>query len=285
MSKQKIIFTDSGLGGISVMADFVRLTHKLDIDILFFNAQYKRGQGYRTMEKQQQVNVFDNALKSMQENYHADYIAIACNTLSVVYQNSKYKENSSAVILDIVATGQKLINESAYDTIVEISMPTTVNSGIYQKPHKNVISIASNTELPDAIESNDQKTIKTILKQAFREVKSELIKQNMQNNKLSLFLGCTHFPFIKNDFFEMADEFGINFSELLNPNTEFANLIFDTIRNKSKQADKNNDNLIKVISRVQLKERELESVSAMIDKHSHKTAEALRNYHHIPDLF
>jgi serine phosphatase RsbU (regulator of sigma subunit) len=45
------------------------------------------------------------------------------------------------------------------------------------------------------------------------------------------------------------------------------------------------DNLIKVISRVQLKERELKSVSAMIDRHSHKTAEALRNYQYIPDLF
>jgi glutamate racemase len=285
MNKLKIIFTDSGLGGINIMADFVRLTHNLDLDILFFNAQYKREQGYKTMEKEQQVKIFDKALKSMQENYNADYIAIACNTLSVIYQNSKYKENSSAAILDIVATGQKLINESAYDTIIEISMPTTVNSGVYQKTHKNVISVAANSELPDAIENNDQKIIKAILKQAFHEVKNELIKQNLQNNKLSLFLGCTHFPFIKNEFFETADEFGINFSELLNPNTEFANLIFDTIRNKSRQTNKNNDNLVKVISRVQLKEREIESISAMIDKYSHKTAEALRNYHYIPDLF
>ncbi|MCF6240274.1 MAG: hypothetical protein L3J74_02885, partial [Bacteroidales bacterium] len=173
MNKQRIIFTDSGLGGLSIMADFVRLIHNYNLDILFFNAQYKRGQGYRTMNKNMQVEIFDRALKSMQENFAADYIAIACNTLSVVYQDSKYKEKSSAEIFDIVATGQKLIEESAYDTIVEIAMPTTIKSGIYNNKHKNIISIASNPELPDAIESNKREIIKKILKKAFLEIKTE----------------------------------------------------------------------------------------------------------------
>lgn len=285
MNKQKIIFTDSGLGGLSIMADFIRLSHNFDIDILFFNAQYKRGQGYRTMDKNVQIEIFDTALESMQENFDADYIAIACNTLSVVFQNSKYKEKSKAEIFDIVATGQKLINDSAYDTVVVIAMPTTINSRIYQTKYKNVISIASNPELPDAIESNNKELIKNILKEVFLKLKNELIKQNLLNNKLSLFLGCTHFPLIKEDFFTIAEKFEINFNELLNPNTEFANLIFDNIRKRIDLTVKSPNNSIKVISRVKLKDSELAGISNIINKHSHDTARALLNYEYIPDLF
>ncbi len=285
MNKQKIIFTDSGLGGLSIMADFVRLSHNFGLDILFFNAQYKRGQGYRTMDKNMQVKIFDRALKSMQENFDADYIAIACNTLSVVFQDSKYKEKSSADIYDIVATGQKLINESTYDTVVEISMPTTINSKIYQSKYKNVISIAANSELPDAIESNNKKLIKKILEEIFFELKNKLFEQNLLNNKLSLFLGCTHFPLIKNDFFTTAEKFGINFNQLLNPNTEFANLIFDIIRKTIDLPNSQQSNSIKVISRVKLKDSELAGISNIISKHSQITAQALLNYEYIPDLF
>ncbi|MCF6241907.1 MAG: hypothetical protein L3J74_11250, partial [Bacteroidales bacterium] len=106
------------------------------------------------------------------------------------------------------------------------------------------------------------------------------------NNKLSLFLGCTHFPLIKNDFFDIADEFGISFSQLLNPNTEFANLIFDHVR---KTVNKSNEsvvaNSIKLISRVQLKDSEIKGISSIIKKHSPETAKALLNYEYLPDLF
>jgi len=98
-------------------------------------------------------------------------------------------------------------------------------------------------------------------------------------------LGCTHFPLIKNDFFTTAEKFGINFNQLLNPNTEFASLIFDIIRKAIDIPSSSQANSIKVISRVKLKDSELAGISSIIDKYSHDTARALLNYEYVPDLF
>ncbi len=284
MDTPKIIFTDSGLGGISIMAEFIRLSQNLNFDAVFFNAQYSRELGYRNMPTKQQVEIFDKALTAMLEKFQADYIAIACNTLSVVFQHSKYKNCKKAKIYDIVETGQKLIKESIYDHVVAISMPTTVKSGVYNISEKSVLEIASGTELPDAIESMNKTIIRNTLEKIFSETKKILEEKDWLNNSLALFLGCTHFPLIKNDFFEIAAEFGIDFNEFLNPNAEFSNLIFDEIRHKVGTST-NLKTKFQVVSRTKLKDSEVNNVSGIIKKYSPETAEALRNYRYIPDLF
>jgi len=285
MDTTKIIFTDSGLGGISVMADFARLTRDLDIEIIFFNAQYARNKGYQKMNSKQQVEIFDKALAAMQEKFRANYIAIACNTLSVVFQNSKFKKNSQAKIYDIVETGRKLITKSAYDVIVELAMPTTVNSKVYHLSNKTTVGVGTDKQLADAIESMDKVRIKNILKNAYVEVNNKLSELDLNNKKLALFLGCTHFPLIKDDFLKIAEEQNIHFSELLNPNTEFAGLLFNEIRKKVNPKNNPTKNKIKVVSRIELKDSEVESISKLISVNSPETAQALINYEYIPDLF
>ena len=284
METPKIIFTDSGLGGISIMAEFIRLTQNLSLDVVFFNAQYSKELGYRNMTAKQQIEIFDKALAVMLDKFQADYIAIACNTLSVVFQHSKYRNSKKAKIYDIVETGQKLIRESVYDHIVAVSMPTTVKSGVYNIKEKNVLEIASGTELPDAIENMDEIRIKDILRKIFSETKKILTEKNWLNKNLALFLGCTHFPLIKNDFFEIACEFGIDFNEFLNPNAEFSNLIFDEIRTKVNPST-TSEIQVQVVSRKELKDSEINNVVDIIKKYSPETAEALKHYRVVPDLF
>ena len=157
MKKIKIIFTDSGLGGLTIMADFAKLIENtgLNIDLIYFNAQYSRNLGYKKMETQEQVDIFDRALESMQKLFKPDIIAIACNTLSVVYLKSESYKRSITLVLDIIETGKSLISTSNKNTIIEVAMPTTIDSRIYSDKSKEIIGVASDTSLPDAIENGN----------------------------------------------------------------------------------------------------------------------------------
>ena len=95
----RIVVTDSGLGGISVLGE---LESKLktarifnNVELIFFNALYSKDLGYNEIESnREKANIFNNALFSMQDNYHPDIILIACNTLSVIYPITQFSNES-----------------------------------------------------------------------------------------------------------------------------------------------------------------------------------------------
>ena len=289
MQKLKVIFTDSGLGGLSIMADFVKLAdlHGLNVDSIFFNAQLSRDWGYKKMDSKTQVQVFNKALQSMQDLYNPDIIAIACNTLSVVYLKSDFYKQAGSTILDIIETGKSLINQSDCRNILEVAMPTTVESGVYSDKSKEIIGIASDTSLPDAIENADYQKIDLILEEVFKQASLEMTKRNLQNSDAALFLGCTHFPVIKDKFIDFAENKGVNICSLLDPNEKFSQLVLEEamIKSETGTSEKKPQNNIKVVSRLEFKKSEISNFANLIKTRSAETAKALRNYEYNPDLF
>jgi len=289
MQKLKVIFTDSGLGGLSIMADFVKLAdlNGLNVDSIFFNAQHSRDWGYKKMDSKTQVQVFNKALQSMQDIYNPDIIAIACNTLSVVYLESDFYKQAGTTILDIIKTGKSLIKHSDCRNIIEVAMPTTVESGVYSDKSKEIIGIASDTTLPDAIENADYQKIDLILKDIFKQARFEMTKKNLQNSNAALFLGCTHFPVIKDKFIDFAENEGINICSLLNPNEKFSQQVLEEaiLRSKTGTSDYKPQNYVKVVSRLEFKDSEITNFSNLIKTRSAETADALKNYEYKPELF
>ena len=288
--KQTIVFTDSGLGGLSIMAEFVGLAKlkNINVDCVFFNAQHSRGNGYKKMDSKTQVEVFNRVLTTINKMYHPKIIAVACNTLSVVYLRSEFYKNTNVKILDIIHSGKSLIENSETESIIEISMPTTTESGVYDDKNKQIIAISSDTSLPDAIENGYDKEIKSILKKAFTEAQEKIKRNKLSAKEYGLFLGCTHFPIIKDRFCESAEKVGIKVNELLNPNENFNHLVFDElqkIQGTTKPNTDESDNIVKVISRTKLQENEVKNISKLIEIFSAETAEALRNYEFNPNLF
>jgi len=292
MKKLKVIFTDSGLGGFTIMADFAKLAKSqgLNVDLIYFNAQYNRSLGYKKMDSKKQIHIFNSALQSMQDRYNPDIIAIACNTLSVVYLKSDFYKKSNTTILDIIETGKSLVKHSDSSTVIEIAMPTTIDSKVYSDKSKRNIGIASDTSLPDAIENGETSKVKAILNEIFENAKLELINKKQMENEIDLFLGCTHFPIIKDKFLEAAKKEGIKIDTLLDPNAKFSQLILEktismlgaSLENTTYSKPKNT---IKVISRMEFKESEVKNISYIVEKQSYDAAEALRNYEYNPDLF
>jgi len=276
----KVVFTDSGLGGLTVMADFVSLAkkHMLSVDTTFFNAQYSRELGYKKMDSNTQIEVFNRVLESIQKKYQPDIIAIACNTSSVVYyQTNFYKNNTTTQVLDIIAVGKSLIQNAKTDTIIEVAMPTTIESKIYLHKSKNRIAVASNVLLPDAIENGYATTISKMLKEIFVKVKNEITEKGLTNIQNSLFLGCTHFPIIKDRFLSVAKQNNISIQDLIDPNTSFSQLVLaELIKNKmTKEAQTTS---VQVISKMPFQETEVNNISKLIKPHSKETAEGLRTY-------
>ncbi len=290
MSKLKVVFTDSGLGGFTIMTEFLKLVnlHKIPVDATFFNAQHSRV-GYKKMDSKTQVAIFNRVLISIEEKFKPDIIAIACNTLSVVYLKTDFYKKSSTKVLDIIKTGKSLIKQAKSNTIIELAMPTTIDSGIYIDKEKVRIPVSSDITLPDAIERGDQSKISQILEQIFKDVKAKMIYQDYNKQNVDLFLGCTHFPIIKDQFLTTADKSGIKIRNLLNPNIEFSQLVLEEVINKQdrpeeKDRDKS-QNKISVISRVKFKENEIKNISELIKIESLETAKALKNYTYDSALF
>jgi len=280
MNKPKVVFTDSGLGGLTIMADFVNLIkkHNISIDTTFFNAQFSRELGYKKMDTKMQIDVFNRVLESIQKKYQPDIIAIACNTLSVVYsQTDFYKNNKHTKVLDIIEVGKSLIQNSKTDTIIEVAMPTTIDSGIYKNKAKNRIAVASNVLLPDAIENGYDTTITKMLKEIFVKIKNEITEKGLTNSQYSLFLGCTHFPIIKKYFLSVAMQNNISILDVLDPNTAFSQLVLAELK-KNKTTNQLQTLSVQVISRMSFQEADVRNRAKLIELQSKETAEGLRVY-------
>ena len=113
-NSMSIVVTDSGLGGLSVMAELEKNLRENpiaeNIRLTFFNALADKNYGYNTMssEKEKAV-VFNSALEGMVTGYNPDIILIACNTLSVVYPKTTFAKETNINVLGIVEFGVDLV--------------------------------------------------------------------------------------------------------------------------------------------------------------------------------
>ena len=269
---------------MAVMAAFMQKIRSkgIGVDAIFFNAQYARDLGYKRLTQKGQIRIFDSVLQRIEALYKPDIIAIACNTLSVVYQKTDYKKNAKTIVLDIINTGKKLITESRVSHIIEIAMPTTVASGIYKNPMKKHIGIASDTQLPDAIENNYTEPIDRYLDRIFKKVPRTIINKKQP---VALFLGCTHFPLIADLFLTKAKRHGIQVQELLNPNTAFSLAVFNKVMEQGAQNLSNQPISVAVVSRMRFQDAEVNNMANLIETYDRESAQALRDYQWSETLF
>ena len=137
-----IVVTDSGLGGISVLAELERKTIELNpfdsARFIFFNAHAAEGFGYNSMKNTEtKVRVFNTALKSMIDKYNPDIVLIACNTLSVISHLTDTYRETNIPVLGIVEFGADLIYNNLMNDdksiVVIYGTPTTIESDFYRQ--------------------------------------------------------------------------------------------------------------------------------------------------------
>jgi glutamate racemase len=297
LNKKKItiVITDSGLGGMSVVAG---IEEKLkiyssfeEVELIFFNALPKKGIGYNTMKSaEKKASVFNEALEAMAAKYSPDLILIACNTLSVVYPLTQFYKESKTPVLGIVDFGVEMIRAELKNNpdanVILLGTETTIESN----SHKNKLianGIKEEKIIPQAcpgLESEIQNEPESFTTLSMIEMYTDDALSKIEYSKQPIITGlcCTHYGFVSDEIFASLKKQTSSEVKVLNPNEAMINAIVNY--KKENPVDKVKI-VVRVLSQAELTENEQESIGLIIEKNAPLSAKALRNYEYIKNLF
>ena len=286
------MITDSGLGGLSVCAGLERALMAgaagTDIELLYVNATPDDRIGYNALKTQaERIELFNRFLNAAYHRFSPDEIAIACNTLSVIYADTRFAEDCPIPVTGIVDSGVSMCTENLKQHpdhgLILFATETTTEAGTYPRlieADKSRIVAQACPELAHAI-SNDAsgeagaKLLDDYISEALAEF-------DTPPQAVFAFLGCTHYGYHSRLFKTMIEKRGIKTS-ILNPNDSLVNQLISgrhiTTPNQSGVPD------IKFISRYEVPPVEIASMEHYLKDTAPLTLAALKNQVVIPDLF
>lgn len=292
--KITIVITDSGLGGLSICADIAKRLkdHPIfpEVSVIYFNAWPEQNRGYnRLKDTAERIRVFDRALMGMKQ-FNPDLIMIACNTLSVLYSQTRFSGKNHIPVIDIVGFGVDLIHRSLSGSATAKAVILGTLTTIWSRTHERLLlakGVASRqvaTQACDQLATEIEKgpgssavesLIETYMKQAAE-------KMGSGHTRVFAALCCTHFGYCK-DLIQkhLEDHLGKTVG-ILDPNQEMGAFLF-----KSGRCSHTRDTALtlRVVSKIAWNDKKIDAISGRIENISVKTADALRNYSHMPDLF
>ena len=291
-----IVITDSGLGGVSVMADLEKQISEKNIfnsvNLIFFNSHAAAGHGYNSMKSDEdKVRVFDSALQSMIDKFNPHIILVACNTLSVIADQTETSRTTGIPILGIVEFGIDLIYDNlmkdSNSSVIIYGTPTTIDSKAYERGLKargiddekivNQPCYLLETEIQR--DSNSKSTSEMIDKYTDEAEAKLSITENKRFNVFAAFC-CTHYGYSTGLFEESLSRRFVK-SSVLNPNK----LMSDFIISLGQAGNSETDLTAKVYSRVRIPTEEIESIGSLIKQESPLTFKALSYYELDENLF
>jgi len=288
----RIGITDSGVGGLSVCAEVeARLRRspiQEDIEIIYLNAAIEDDYSYNSMpDRQTKLQAFDQFLHSVRYRYQPDFVFIACNTLSVLYQDPYFDHHRNIPIEGIVRSGAREML-TAFDrendlTFIVFATPTTIEEAIYGNrlrghgvPARQVAEQAC-PGLPDAISNDGSGQLANKLLQEF--VPTALAQLDRIPENVLAFLGCTHYGYQAVQF-EKALRPLVAKTRILNPNDGAADTILSRLNTEPGEGSlKIGFNTRYIIPEVVIK-----SLSGYIGTKAPLTLSALQNFNHLPGL-
>ena len=282
----KIVITDSGLGGLSVCAEVESIANKKrlteHLDLIYFNSLPDNGFGYNNMkDDEEKAEVFNSALNSIESKFHPDMILIACNTLSVVFNKTRFSQTTKTKVVGIVDFGFEMIvrkyKENPNALILLLGTPTTINSLTYQNklienniPKEKIVGQSCfllETKIQENPFSDD--VLELITKYA-EEAKQKAV---CKYDKIIVLLACTHYGYSLELFDKVLQKIFCLPVILCNPNESMAKSVFElTHENYSP-----NDVSVELFSRANISPLEKEGIGKLIKHEAPKTYDALIN--------
>lgn len=182
---------DSGIGGLSVLRELEKILP--NEDFYYYGDSLNNPYGEKSDEELFSIT---SGVVDYLVNKECRVIVIACNTATtrcMKYLREKYKD----IIFVGTVPAIKVACDRDFKNTLVMATPATIESERTMelirdniRKDQNIYLVAC-PGLANAIEDNDQEKIKEILKDTFREYKDKKID--------SIVLGCTHYPFIKED--------------------------------------------------------------------------------------
>lgn len=293
MSAHTLIVTDSGFGGLSTAADlYAKLKLRSpypNVNIIFFNAHADMSLGYQMMKTTaQKVAVFDRALHAMQDRYKPDVIYIACNTLSVIYDQTAFSRERASMVVGIVDTSVMLMREALAQypdaAVIIFGTPTTIQMGTYPErlirlgiPKSRMVSEACSTVHVEIQKDAGSPATRALIRKHVRQAVGRL---PIGTTSVVASLNCTHYPYAEQFFSESFRECGVTVKALLNPNTCMTDDLFQGTSEMGPA-----DLRITVVSQVEIDPPTIRQIGQLIHPTSPETAQALAEYTYDSELF
>ena len=290
-----IVVTDSGLGGLSVVAQLAARLPASGIAksarIVFVNALLDDAIGYNDMKlEKDKLRVFDAALGAMESRYRPDILLIACNTLSVLYDKTAHAKAGGTEVVPIVGMGADLIDQKMKEnpggTAVIFGTKTTIESGAYPKllvekgvPADHIVG-ESCPRLAGSIErgADSEETatyVRTFVAEAIRRLPSN-------PGPLVVSLNCTHFGYVLDLWKKTFAGLGYPGVTVIDPNPLMADLV---LREGGPKRTNATSVTVEVVSKVKIGADVQASLGKLLRTVSPQTADALDNYRYDPALF
>jgi glutamate racemase len=287
-----ILITDSGVGGLSVVAyaeRFIR-THGFEepVRLTFANAAPANDYGYNSMRtRDEKLATFDRFLRNVTERFAPDAIYVACNTLSVLLPDTPYVAAARIPVHGIVETGASLLLRALEADPRSVAMifatQTTIDAGTYARllaergiePARIVTQACPG--LADTI-SEDREGTKT--RAEIRGwVGTAIEKMHDRTAPVVACLACTHYGYRKDVFAASFEEAGMN-ARVVNPNER---AVDDLFPNGAEGPHRDVD--VKFVTRYPIPAPTVEALTYFLEDVSPRTVAAMQSFEHLPDLF
>lgn len=284
-----ILITDSGVGGLSVVAyaeRFVRTRgFREPVRLTFANAAPENDYGYNSMPtREEKLATFDRFLRNVTRRFAPDSIYVACNTLSVLLPDTPYFENAPVPVKGIVETGVELVLRELGPSSVAIlfGTQTTIDAGTYPRlleargvEPSRIVSQAC-PGLADTI-SEDREGARTAA-EIRHWVTTAIAKMQHPAAPVVACLACTHYGYRAAQFAAAFAEAGIT-ARVVNPNERAVDDLFGTGSGPHHEVE------VEFVTRYAIPERTVEALTYFLDDISPRTVAAMRGFVHLPDLF
>jgi glutamate racemase len=247
-----IAITDSGLGGLSILADAVERTKNWKsfqkVNFIYFNALFSNQGGYNTLEThKEKVSIFDSALNSLEDRCNPDLILLACNTLSIIYDDTSFSKQTKTPVKGIIDTGVNV----AYDALKA-------------HPESKIILFATQTTV------------------AQNSHKNQLLKKGFLPERI-VYQACPELArYIEADYKGDFRGLGVEPVAFLNSNSKMNDFLF---RSQYQNRFQNTDTSVRIVSMVKISKKKIQSLGTFFQPFSSQTVEALQEYEWEEDLF
>ncbi len=282
-----IAVTDSGLGGLSVMAEAVRRMKEESVfrtaRFVFFNALFSLEGGYNALKtRQEKIDVFTSVLDTLEKKYHPDLILIGCNTLSVLYPDTPFAKSTKIPVIGIVEPAVEMIAQSLRARpeaiVVLFGTPTTISEATHMKKlleqgiAEEKIILQSCPELENYIESDYEGEETGMLISGF--VDEALEKIGSPPPPFYASLNCTHYGYSLPLWEKAFEEAGARPLSILNPNSRMVDALF---KPENRGRYEQTEISAQVVSMVEISEKKRTRLAKWLEAISPEVASALKN--------
>lgn len=287
-----ILITDSGVGGLSVVAWAERFVRehgaREPVRLTFANAAPANDYGYNSMAtKEEKIETFDRFLRSVTERFAPDSVYVACNTLSVLLPETPFFTKRAVPTQGIVETGVSLVLrelESSQESVaIVFATETTIEAGTYPRlleEHGIDASRIVAQACPGLASTISQDREGTRTRVAIRHcVDAALARIPECDAPVVAALACTHYGYRRELFTEAFAAAGIR-STVINPNERAVDDIFRVgIAGDVRAVE------VDFVTRYAIPAETIEALTFFLEDISPRTVAAMKNFRHLPDLF